>query len=332
MDPSVVVIIPCRDEAAAVGRVIDGVRRDLPSARIVVYDNASSDGTAGVARAAGVEVRDEPRPGKGNVVRRAFADLDADVYVLIDGDATYDTAALPDLVELLVRGRLDHVNGARVREAGMRDRAGHRLGNRLLTGSVSQLFGHRIDDMLSGCRVLSRRFVRSFPGTSTGFEIETELTVHALQLDVPSAERPVVYRERPQGSASKLRTFRDGWRILGTIGRLLVRERPLATYATLAGVLAATSLGLGTPVVLEFLRTGLVPRFPTAILAAGLATLALLALSTGLVLDAVRHARHEAKRLAYLAAGVPDLARSDRDATAAPTPTAGASATRPAQP
>ena len=300
---SVVVIIPCRDEATTVGRVVDEVRAHLPTARIVVYDNASGDATADVAAAHGAEVRIEPRPGKGNVVRRAFSDLDADVYALIDGDATYDAAALPDLVALLTDRRLDHVVGARVRPTGMRDRVGHRSGNRLLAGTVARLFGRGVGDMLSGCRVLSRRFVRSFPATSTGFEIETELTVHALQLDVPSAETDVAYRERPEGSTSKLRTFGDGWRILGTIGRLLVRERPLAAYGSLALGLALTSLALGVPVVVEFLGTGLVPRFPTAILAAALATLAVLSASTGLVLDAIRHARHEAKRLAYLAAG-----------------------------
>lgn len=304
---AVAVVIPCRDEEAAVGRVVDDVRAALPRARVVVYDNDSSDRTADVAAAHGAEVRSEPRPGKGNVVRRAFADLDADVYVLIDGDATYDAAALPAMVGLLVEDRLDHVNGARRRGDGVRDRAGHLLGNRLLTGAVGRLFGRRIEDMLSGCKVLSRRFVRSFPAASTGFEIETELTVHALQLDVPLAELPVDYRERPDGSVSKLRTYRDGLRILGTIARLLVRERPLATYAVAGAVLAATALGLGVPVVVEFVATGQVPRFPTAILAAALVTLAVLAGSTGLVLDAVRHARHEAKRLAYLAVPPLDL-------------------------
>lgn len=301
----VAVIIPCRDEEVAVGPVIGGVRDALPDARIIVYDNASADRTSEVALAHGAEVRRESRPGKGNVVRRAFADVEADVYVLIDGDSTYDASALSELVRLLVDDRLDHVNGARRRDDGVRERAGHLLGNRLLTGAVARLFGPRVEDMLSGCKVLSRRFVRSFPATSTGFEIETELTVHALQLDVPMAERPVAYRERPDGSASKLRTFRDGWRILATIGRLVVRERPLAAYGGLALLLMLVSLGLGVPVVLEFLDTGLVPRFPTAILAAALATLGVLTLSTGVVLDAVRHARHEAKRLAYLAVSPP---------------------------
>ena len=301
----VAVLVPCRDEEAAVGRVVDEVRAALPEARIVVFDNASGDRTAEVAAAHGAEVRRESRPGKGHVVRRAFADVDADVYVLIDGDATYDASALPTLVGALVAERLDLVNGARRRDDGVRERSGHLLGNRLLTGTVARLFGRRTDDMLSGCKVLSRRFVRSFPATSTGFEIETELTVHALQLDVPLAELPVAYRERPDGSESKLRTYRDGWRILVTIGRLVVRERPLAAYGAGALLLGLSSLGLGVPVVLEYASTGLVPRFPTAILAAALATLGLLALSTGLILDAVRHARHEAKRLAYLAVPPP---------------------------
>lgn len=298
--PDVAVVIPCRDEEAAVARVVDDVRAALPGARVLVYDNASTDRTASVAAAHGAEVRREPRPGKGNVVRRAFADVEADVYVLIDGDATYDAAALPGLVQLLVDERLDHVNGARQRAGEVRERAGHLLGNRLLSGAVARLFGRRVEDMLSGCKVLSRRFVRSFPAVSTGFEIETELTVHALQLDVPMAEVPVGYRERPSGSASKLRTYRDGWRILVTIGRLLIRERPLATFGAATGLLVTASLTLGAPVVLEYVSTGLVPRLPTAVLAAALATLAVLAASTGMVLDAVRHARHEAKRLAYL--------------------------------
>ncbi len=297
---SVVVIIPCRDEEVAVGSVVEDVRNALPGARIIVYDNASSDRTAEVAAAHGAEVRLEPRPGKGNVVRRAFADVDSDVYVLIDGDATYDASALPEMVRLLIDERLDHVNGARRRREGARERSGHVLGNRLLTGAVAALFGRRIDDMLSGCKVLSRRFVRSFPATATGFEIETELTVHALQLDVPLAERPVTYRERPDGSESKLHTFRDGWRILVTIGRLVTRERPLAAYGLSSLLVAATSFLLGWPIVREFMATGLVPRFPTAILAAALATLAALLVATGLGLDAIRHARHEAKRLAYL--------------------------------
>ena len=306
MAPRVVVIVPCRDEATTIGQVIDDLHAADPTFRVVVYDNASSDDTVAVASRHGAEVRSERTPGKGNVVRRAFADLDADVYVLIDGDATYDAAAVPGLVRLLVEEHLDHVNGARGREDGVRDRPGHLLGNRLLTGTVARLFGRRIDDMLSGCKVLSRRFVKSFPATSTGFEIETELTVHALQLGVPLAERPVAYRERPDGSVSKLHTFRDGRRILGTILRLLVRERPFAAYGGMAALLAAASAGLGVPVVVEFAATGLVLRFPTAILATGLGILALLMLTTGLVLDAVRHARHEAKRLAYLAVPPPD--------------------------
>jgi glycosyltransferase involved in cell wall biosynthesis len=297
----VAVIVPCRDEELTVGKVIDDVRRALPTATVYVYDNASTDATAAAARAHGAEVRSETRPGKGNAVRRAFADVDADVYVLIDGDATYEAARLPDLVALLLEARLDHVNGARQPEEGMRDRAGHRLGNRLLSGTVSLLFGSRIEDMLSGFKVLSRRFVRSFPATSTGFEIETELTIHALQLAVPLAEVPVGYSERPEDSFSKLRTYRDGWRILRTIARLVIRERPLAVYGAASLVLAITSGALGIPVVVEFAASGQVPRFPTAILAAGLGTVAVLGLSTGLVLDAVRHGRHEAKRLAYLA-------------------------------
>jgi glycosyltransferase involved in cell wall biosynthesis len=297
---SIVVIIPCHNEEATVAKVIADVRVHLPSAAVVVFDNASSDSTRQRALAAGATVRSESRLGKGNVVRRAFADLEADIYVLIDGDDTYEAAALPRMFERLLTEHLDFVNGVRHYEAASRERRGHVLGNRLLTGGVSLLFGRNVPDMLSGCKVLSRRFVRSFPSMSTGFEIETELAVHALQLRVPAGEEPVSYRARPEDSVSKLHTFRDGWRILRTIIRLAARERPLLVFGGAALLLGVVSLALGVPVVIEFHATGLVDRFPTAILAAAVATIAVLSLVSGLILDAIQHGRHEAKRLTYL--------------------------------
>lgn len=305
MSVRVAVIVPCLNEAVTVGAVVADVRAALPGATVYVYDNASQDDTAAVAAASGATVRHEPQRGKGNVVRRAFADVEADVYVLIDGDGTYDATVLPGMVELLLADRLDFVNGARQYVDEDRERGGHVLGNRLLSAAVQRLFGRRSRDVLSGCKVLSRRFVKSFPSVAAGFEIETELTVHALGLGVPTAELPVRYRERPANSFSKLRTFRDGWRILMTIARLARRERPVAVFGATAVMLAAGSVWLGVPVVVEFVRTGLVPRFPTAILAAAIGALAVLAVVAGLVLDAVQHARHEVKRLAYLAVPAP---------------------------
>lgn len=266
-----------------------------------MYDNASTDGTAAIARAQGADVRLERRVGKGSVIRRALADIDADVYVLIDGDAEFDLGSLGGFVDILLDGHLDHVTGVQMPVDGHQARPGHRVGNHLLSRTVGILFGSEVGDLLSGCRVLSRRFARSFPATSTGFEIETELTVHALRLGVPMAELPMPYRGRPDGSISKLRTVRDGLRIMGAILRLVVLERPLAVFGLTGTALALASVGLGAPLILEFLATSGVPRFPTAILAAGLGTTAVICLVAGLLLDAIRLARHEAKRLAYLA-------------------------------
>jgi len=300
-EPRVALIVPCFDEERTIAMVIEDFRVQLPEATIHVIDNASRDATARVAAEHGASVIHEPRPGKGHAIRRAFAEVEADVYVMVDGDATYDASAAPAMIAALVEQRLDYVNGRRQYDDPAGQRRGHLLGNRMLCRAVSVIFRQPVGDMLSGYKVLSRRFVKSFPVDSTGFEIETELGVHALQLQVPSIERPVRYFDRPEDSVSKLRTLRDGRRILLTIVRLAVRERPLAVLGSAAALFVGLSLGLGIPVVLEFRDTGLVERFPTAILATGLAILGLLAFTTGLILDAVQHARHEMKRLAYLA-------------------------------
>jgi len=298
--PRVAVIVPCYNEAVAVPRVIAGFRAALPGATITVYDNNSRDGTAEAARAAGAEVRRETRQGKGHVVRRAFADIEADVYVMVDGDDTYDAATAPAMVALLLEQRLDMVTGTRVSEAAAAYRPGHRLGNRVLTGLVQQVFGEGVSDMLSGYRAFSRRFVKSFPALAAGFETETEFTVHALELRLPVGELPTRYRERPQGSASKLHTVRDGIRILRTIVMLVKDERPLAFFSTFGAGIFVAGIGFGVPVVAEFFVTGLVPRLPTAVLAMGLVLLSFLSLACGLVLDSVSRGRKEIKRLAYL--------------------------------
>jgi glycosyltransferase involved in cell wall biosynthesis len=295
------VLIPCYNEEVAIGRVVAGFRAALPQARIYVYDNNSRDRTREVAAAAGAVVREEALQGKGHVVRRMFADVEADAYVLVDGDDTYDPSAAPEMVRMLLARRLDMVTGVRVAADGAAYRPGHRLGNRVLTGMVRLVFGDRISDMLSGYRVFSRRFVKSFPALAGGFETETEFTVHALELGLPIGEVRTGYRERLPGSASKLSTLRDGLRILGAIVGLVKRERPLAFFAAIAALLSAAAIALFLPVLEEFLRTGLVPRLPTAVLSATLALAALLALACGLVLDTVTRGRREAKRIAYLA-------------------------------
>ena len=298
--PVIAVLIPCYNEAAAIPHVVAGFRQALPEAPIFVYDNASTDDTVRLAREAGAIVRSEPLLGKGNVVRRMFADIEADVYVLVDGDDTYDPAVAPLLIQRLLDGPLDMVNGARVSDVQAAYRPGHRFGNRLLTGAVAMFFGNRVTDVLSGYRVFSRRFVKSFPALAAGFETETEFTVHALQLRMPIAEVPTRYKERPPGSASKLNTFRDGLRILRTIFLLVKSEKPLAFFGSVAVALVAASLAVGIPLVIEFYRTGLVPRFPSAILASALMVLAMLGVACGLILDTVSHGRAELKRLIYL--------------------------------
>ena len=300
-DPArIAVILPCLNEAAAVGSVIDEVRAALPRATVYVYDNRSTDDTAAVARAHGAQVRHEPRPGKGNVIRRAFADVEADVYVVLDGDGTYDASVAGELVDKLVAEGLDHVVGTRRASTLTAYRRGHAAGNRALNRVVSGVFGEPVTDMLSGYRVMSRRFVKSFPAISRGFEVETELTVHAVNLRVPQAEVPVGFRDRAEGSASKLRTYRDGWAILRWILRLARFERPLLVHSALGAVVALVAVALGVPVVVEFLDTGLVPRFPTAILASALVMIAVLVTAVGVIVEAVRHASAEASRLSYL--------------------------------
>jgi hypothetical protein len=296
----VAVIVPCFNEERSIFQVVSDFRRVLPDATVFVFDNNSTDGTSEQAAAAGAIVRPEPWRGKGNVVRRMFADVEADVYLLVDGDGTYDADSAPKMLNFLLENGLDMVNGARIDDAGSAYRPGHEFGNKLLSGLVTRIFGQRITDVLSGYRAFSRRFVKSFPALSSGFEIETELTVHALELRMPIAEIGTPYRERPPGSLSKLRTFRDGFRILSTIAGLVKEERPLPFFGTAGIALAALSLLLGWPVIDEFLATGQVPRFPTAILATGLMVLAFLSIASGLILDSVTHARRELRRLHYL--------------------------------
>jgi len=297
----VAVLVPCYNEERSIERTIADFRDALPGATIYVYDNASTDRTAEVARACGAVVGSEPRRGKGNVLRRMFADVDADLYVMTDGDSTYDAARAPEMIAKLIDEKLDMVVGVRQHEDDAAYRPGHVLGNSMFNGVVSLLFEKQFTDILSGYRVLSRRFVRTFPILSSGFEIETELCIHALHMRVPVGELPVTYSARPEGSVSKLRTLRDGFRILWTIVRLFAEMRPFTFFLTFFGVLLATSLGLGSIVIEEFIRTGLVPRFPTAILATGLALLAFLSLACGFILDNVSRGRHEFKRLRYLA-------------------------------
>ncbi len=299
--PNVAVLIPCYNEEVAIASVVADFRAALPAATIYVYDNNSADRTAEVARAGGAVVGNERLQGKGHVIRRMFADIEADVYVLVDGDATYHAASAPVMVERLLEGRLDMVNGTRVSQADAAYRPGHRLGNLVLTGIVRTIFGNRITDMLSGYRVFSRRFVKSFPAFSSGFETETEFTVHALELSMPIGEVETPYCERPPGSQSKLNTVRDGVRILLTIIRLVKEERPLQFFMVSGAVLFVLAVILAIPLLTEFAHTGLVPRFPTAILATGLVGLAFLSFTCGLILDSVSRGRTEVKRLAYLA-------------------------------
>lgn len=299
--PQIAVLIPCYNEAVAIPRVVAAFRAALPDATIHVYDNNSTDGTRAAAEAAGALVRTEPQQGKGNVVRRMFADIEADIYVLVDGDDTYDAAAAPAMVAMLQGDRLDMVTAIRVTEIVAAYRPGHRFGNLMLTGMVRLIFGDRITDMLSGYRAFSRRFVKSFPALAHGFETETEFTVHALELRLPVGEIQTAYKDRPPGSVSKLNTIRDGIRILRTIMALIQRERPLAFFGLAGLAMMAVAVGLFIPVLAEFLRTGLVPRLPTAILSAGLVLGGLLSLAAGLILDTVTRGRLEAKRIAYLA-------------------------------
>ena len=296
----IAVLVPCFNEEAAIGKVVKDFRAALPAAAIFVFDNNSTDKTAEIARGAGAEVFDEKHRGKGFVVRRMFADVDADIYVLVDGDATYDAPSVRRMIGRLIEGRLDMVVGTRVDHDKIAYRTGHRAGNRILSGFVAWVFGPSFNDMLSGYRVFSRRFVKSFPVLSGGFEIETELTVHALELGLPVEEIETPYYARPEGSSSKLNTWRDGFRILLTIENLYRAERPLPFFSVLGLIAGLVSIGLAVPIVITFLETGLVPRLPTAVLATGLMLLAFLCGAVGLVLDTVTRGRREMKLLAYL--------------------------------
>jgi Glycosyl transferase family 2 len=296
----IAVLVPCHNEAASIAFVVADFATSIPGATVYVYDNNSSDRTIEVAQSAGAVVRHEAMQGKGNVVRRMFADVDADVYILVDGDNTYEAAASPGMVRLLVDGQLDMVTATRVTDEEAAYRRGHRTGNILLTGIVRWVFGNRITDMLSGYRVFSRRFVKSFPALASGFETETEFTIHALELRMPIGEVTTHYRERPEGSTSKLRTYSDGARILFTILKLVKEERPLQFFGVAGTVLLVVGIALGVPVVIEYFRIGLVPRLPTAVLATGLILLSFLSASAGLILDSVARGRKEFKRLIYL--------------------------------
>ncbi len=305
MEPKVAVILPCYNEEAAIAQTVASFRAALPHASIYVYDNNSADRTFEVAREAGAFVRTERMQGKGNVVRRMFADVDADIYVMADGDATYDAAAAPAMIAKLRDEGLDMVVGTRIHEAADAYRRGHVLGNRAMTGLLARLFGRSFTDIFSGYRVFSRRFVKSFPVLSAGFEIETEISVHALELKMPVGEVETRYLARPEGSASKLSTYRDGARIARTIMTLYRIEKPMLFFGIIALALAILAVILAVPLVTTYMATGLVPRFPTAILATGLVILAALSSFAGLILDTVVRGRREVRRLAYLAQPAP---------------------------
>jgi glycosyltransferase involved in cell wall biosynthesis len=298
--PRIAVLVPCYNEAVTVAQVIADFRAALPDAEICVFDNNSKDDTGAIARDHGARVQRVTLQGKGHVVRRLFADVEADLYVMVDGDDTYHAASAPALVQCLREGAHDMVVAVRKHEAEAAYRAGHVWGNRMLTGFLSRLFGRPCKDILSGYRVFSRRFAKSFPVLTAGFDIETELTVHALELKMSVGEVDTPYKERPEGSFSKLSTYRDGFRILKTMLRLFSAERPLAFFGGFAAVLALAGIGFGIPVILDYLQTGLVPRFPTAILSTGLMILAALSGFAGLILDTVTRGRRELKMLAYL--------------------------------
>jgi glycosyltransferase involved in cell wall biosynthesis len=296
----VAVLVPCFNEETAIARVVADFRAALPQATLYVYDNNSTDGTVDAARAAGAVVRREIHQGKGNVVRRMFSDIDADIYVLVDGDATYHAPSAPAMIARLLEERLDMVVAARAHADDAAYRPGHVTGNRLLTGFLDTVFGGGFSDILSGYRVFSRRYVKSFPVLSGGFEIETELTVHALELELPVAEIRTPYFARLEGSQSKLSTWRDGFRILGTILRLYRSERPLRFFSSIGITLAIMSFGFAVPIVVHFIEYGNVPRLPTAILAMGMMLAAFVAIAAGLILDTVTRGRREVKLLAYL--------------------------------
>jgi len=300
------ILIPCRNEASTIGKVIADFRRALPDAAIWVCDNGSHDDTAARAHAAGAQVLSEPRAGKGNAVRALFTVADADALLLVDGDDTYDAGSAQAMLTMLAGEHCEMVVARRVtQQAGAQDayRRGHEWGNRMFAASISQLFGHRVDDVFSGYRAFTRRFVRSFPAASRGFEIETELTVHALDLGLRIREMPSPYRARPDGSSSKLNTLRDGSRIALAVLHLYEQTHPARFFGMVGATAALLSLAIGVPVIVDFAETGLVPRLPSAVLAAALMLLAAMFAGCGVVLDSVGRARRETKRLAFLAAG-----------------------------
>jgi glycosyltransferase involved in cell wall biosynthesis len=309
----IAVLVPCYNEEAAIAKVVADFGAALPTADIYVYDNNSRDQTVAAARAAGAIVRSETLQGKGRVVRRMFGEIEADIYILVDGDATYDAPSARAIALRLVTDRLDMVVGARIDQEQAAYRLGHRFGNRVLTAFVADVFGKTFTDILSGYRAFSRRFVKSFPVLSGGFEIETELSVHALQLELPVAEIETPYYARPEGSHSKLNTWRDGVRILATIIKLYRSERPLGFFSGIGISLAIMSVGFAIPIVVTYLREGLVPRLPTAVLSTGLMIIAALAITCGLVLDTVTRGRREIKLLAYLAQRAPGEVSGRRD-------------------
>ena len=297
----IAVLIPCLNEEPAVEAVVRDFHRALPSATIYVYDNGSTDRTREVARDAGAIVRIEPQRGKGNVVRRMLADVDADLYVIVDGDGTYDAATAPEMIERLVENNLDMVVATRTDAPGETFRKGHKAANEGFATLIQTLFGHRLIDLFSGYRVLTRRFVKSFPGYSSGFEVETELAIHALSMKIPMEEIPAPFGHRAPGSESKLSTFGDGMRVLRVVFYFLKEVRPFLFFVTVAGILAVLSLIIAYPVFVTYAETGLVPRFPTAILASAIMLLAFLSFACGLILDSVAAGRWETKRRAYLA-------------------------------
>ena len=303
--PKLAVLLPCFNEEAAIAATVAGFRAALPGAAIYVYDNNSRDRTVEVARAAGAVVRSEQGQGKGHVVRRMFADVDADVYIIADGDLTYDPNSAPAMVDQLLTEQLDMVVGTRQHQRAEAYRGGHVLGNRIFTSLLSGLFGRSFTDIFSGYRVFSRRFVKSFPVLSSGFEIETEISVHALELRMPVGEQVTTYFARPEGSASKLSTFRDGWRILRAIATLYRIERPVLFFGGLGLLLLLAALVLAVPLVVTYFQTGLVPRLPTAVLVTGMVIIAVLCFFAGLILDTVTRGRREVRRLAYLAHHAP---------------------------
>lgn len=303
--PKIAVLLPCYNEEAAIGATIAGFKAALPAAAIYVYDNNSIDRTLDMAKAAGAIVRSEKQQGKGHVVRRMFADIDADVYIMADGDLTYDPASAPAMVEMLLQEQLDMVVGTRRHEHKDAYRGGHVIGNKVFTGILSGLFGRSFSDIFSGYRVFSRRFVKSFPVLSAGFEIETEMSVHALELRMPVGEVETTYAARPEGSHSKLSTYGDGWKILRTIATLYRVERPVLFYGSIGAVLVIAAILLAIPLVQTYLQTGLVPRFPTAILVTGMVIVAVLCFFTGLILDTVTRGRREVRRLSYLSLEAP---------------------------